>query len=452
MQFTSLDFLAFLLVVLISYYSLPSRFKNHILLIASYAFYLTFDYRYFFILIFSTSATYFFAILSKKGRAFAVLGIISNIFLLFFFKYYFFVMDILKNIFSLPLIEIILPVGISFYVFQNIAYLADVSAKKARPERNILIFALSVSFFPKILSGPIERSTYIQQFLRKRSFDLNGFLKGIEQMLFGFFKKIVIADRLAIVVNQVFGNIELYQGPALFIAVLFYTFQIYADFSGYTDIALGIARLFGIELTKNFKRPYLSKNLSDFWRRWHISLSAFIRDYIYIPLGGSRNGTIRTVINLMISFTLCGLWHGANYTFVLFGIYYGVLISIYNMTRKFYERIPNIIQISLTLILVFIGWIFFRSSSISEAIYIFKNLLIADFSTQGIALGVTWTGLIIDFLLIAGLMLFEVLEEFFGFDFSSRNNLVKNVSYILILLMIILFGAFNQVSFVYSQF
>lgn len=452
MQFTSLDFLAFLLVVLISYYSLPSRFKNHILLIASYAFYLTFDYRYFFILIFSTSATYFFAILSKKGRAFAVLGIIFNIFLLFFFKYYFFVMDILKNIFSLPLIEIILPVGISFYVFQNIAYLADVSAKKARPERNILIFALSVSFFPKILSGPIERSTYIQQFLRKRSFDLNGFLKGIEQMLFGFFKKIVIADRLAIVVNQVFGNIELYQGPALFIAVLFYTFQIYADFSGYTDIALGIARLFGIELTKNFKRPYLSKNLSDFWRRWHISLSTFIRDYIYIPLGGSRNGTIRTVINLMISFTLCGLWHGANYTFVLFGIYYGVLISIYNMTRKFYERIPNIIQISLTLILVFIGWIFFRSSSISEAIYIFRNLLIADFSTQGIALGVTWTGLIIDFLLIAGLMLFEVLEEFFGFDFSSRNNLVKNVSYILILLMIILFGAFNQVSFVYSQF
>ncbi len=462
MQLTSLLFFGFLLVSLFSFYLAPKKFRNYILLISSILFYLSFGIKHLAIVMLITLIGYAFSFLAYKKKQYSYLGISLLVLSLFYFKYYLFFTELVMDFARLPVFEILLPLGISFYTFQIIGNLLDISRGKAKPEKNILIYSLSILFFPKAVSGPIERTGFASQFQHNNNLEQENIRSGLTLMLIGYFKKIVIADRLAVVVNQVFGNLPLYTGIPLILAGIFYLFQLYCDFSGYTDIARGISKLFGKELTINFKRPFLSKNVSEFWRRWHISLSTWFQDYMFNPLylwlskkikiNQSINHIINFTIAILIVETLLGIWHGANLTFAFFGLYFGILISLYYISRKYYDRLTSAIQIGINFLALVIGMIIFRSGSLAEASYIFSNITDITLLIQGIHLNVSWAGLIINILLIAGLLTYEILVEFFGFDFSKLSEPARLICYSILLVMIAVFGAFNQVNFLYSQF
>lgn len=286
------------------------------------------------------------------------------------------------NWFSIPVsgvaLNLLLPVGISFYTFQTLSYVIDVYRKNIAPENNFIDYALYVSFFPQLVAGPIERpENLLPQFKREHFFNYEKAVLGCKQIALGAFKKIVIADSIASSVNMVFNDIGSYQGFALVLATLFFAIQIYCDFSGYTDIALGSAKLLGFDLMENFRTPYFSTSISDFWSRWHISLSTWFKDYVYIPLGGSKSGAVKTYRNLLYTFLLSGLWHGANWTFVLWGAYHGVLsiLQVYAAKVNFTIKLIRPIQIVLTFALVCVGWAMFRANSISDLAYLFTNVL-----------------------------------------------------------------------------
>ncbi len=400
MDLYSLPFFVFLFIVISIYFLAPKRFRWVVLLAASYYFYGTFKIQYVFILAFSTIVAYSTALLMERQpstsgkRKILLAGCICNLGILFLFKYYNFFSDsiaIILNKFNLSFqshfIRLVVPVGISFYIFQIVSYMIDVYRGTKTAERHLGFFALYVSFFPKLLAGPIERAKqFLPQLHEYHRWDWERVTNGFKLMVWGLFKKMGVADRLAVFVDTVFNNLNVYEGPSLALASVFYSFQIYCDFSGYTDIAIGISQVFGFKLTDNFDRPYVARSVAEFWRRWHISFSTWLRDYLTYP--SAETALIRHDFdgNLMVVFLVCGLWHGANWTFVVWGFIHGIFLVNGLISRSIRSRInrtlgldsaPTIhryLQICITFILVSLAWIFFRAASIHDALYVVTHL------------------------------------------------------------------------------
>jgi len=397
MLFNSFDFLIFFAVVFFLYwfvFNKSLRLQNLLLLASGYVFYSFWDYRFLVLLLFSTSVDYFAALKISKTRSdkykksWLFFAVCINLGLLCVFKYYDFFVSSFSKLLSLSgfntspaLINIILPVGISFYTFHGLSYIIDVYRNKVHPTKNFAEYAVFVSFFPLLVAGPIERATHLlPQIQTKRVFDYSRGVDALRQILWGYFKKIVIADNCAGFSDIIFNNYGAYSGSTLVVGALFFAFQIYADFSGYTDIAIGVSRLLGIEIVQNFSFPYFSRSIAEFWRRWHISLTSWFRDYVYIPLGGNRVGTGRQVMNVLIVFLLSGLWHGANWTFLAWGflhaLFYlpGMLIrkkQIYpavDIVRGVPHSLKIFLSIAATFCLTTFAWIFFRSENLLSAI------------------------------------------------------------------------------------
>ena len=404
MLFNSLNFAIFLPIVFLLYWFATKgnlKLQNVLLLVSSYFFYACWDWRFLFLLIFSTLLDYFtgikmFNAKNQNSKKFWFwLSISVNLGFLGVFKYYNFFADsfasALDNIglhFNPLTLKVILPIGISFYTFHGLSYLIDIYKDRIKAEKNFIDYSVFVSFFPLLVAGPIERATHLlPQIQKKRTFDYSKAVDGLRQILWGLFKKIVIADQCAEYANQIFNNSADYSGSTLVLGAIFFTFQIYGDFSGYSDIAIGTARLFGIDLLRNFAFPYFSRDIAEFWRRWHISLSTWFRDYLYIPLGGSKGGTWMKVRNTFIIFIVSGFWHGANWTFIVWGalnaIYFLPLL-LTNKNRNNLETVaqgkllPSLKEISFMLLtfgLTVFAWIFFRAENIGHAISYISEIL-----------------------------------------------------------------------------
>lgn len=389
MLFSSPVFLfLFLPIVLSLYFVIPHKLRNGYLLIASILFYSWGERKYAVIMIASIILNYLFALLifyshnKSKSHARIVLGlgITINLLLLVGFKY----LDFLFSNIGLPPKHIRLPLGISFFTFHAISYIVDVYFKKAKPMKNIVDTALYISFFPQLIAGPIVRYHDIAAQIVKRAITANDFVYGIQRFIQGLGKKVLIANVLAVTADRLFDKPvnELTFGTA-WLAIICYSLQLYFDFSGYSDMAIGLARMFGFTFPENFNYPYISQSITEFWRRWHISLSQWFRDYLYIPLGGSRKGLVRTCLNLLIVFALCGLWHGANWTFILWGLYYGLILVIEKLgLLRILEALPRFIRHIYALVIIIIGWVLFRSYDLAHALsYIAKMVNIKSAST-----------------------------------------------------------------------
>jgi len=400
MLFNSLSFLVFFPVVTLLYFMLPHKFRWILLLAASCFFYMFFKPVYILILFGTIVIDYYAGIKleeitdQKKKKIFLVLSLVANIGVLVVFKYYNFIntniTDLLQSFGAenpIPYLKILLPIGLSFHTFQAMSYTIEVYRGNQKAERHFGIYALYVMFYPQLVAGPIERpQNILHQFYEKHKFEYNNVSAGLKLMLWGLFKKVVIADRLAIGVDEVYNHVNNYSGIALIIATVFFAMQIYCDFSGYSDIALGAARVMGFNLMLNFNRPYASRSVSEFWSRWHISLSSWFRDYLYIPLGGNRVKVSRMYLNLFIVFLISGIWHGANWTFVAWGALHGfylvfalavkpLSIKISNFFNKlslgFFVKAFNVVVVFG---LVAFTWLFFRANSMSDALYIVKHM------------------------------------------------------------------------------
>tara|TARA_B100000965_G_C19554214_1_gene741447 strand:+ start:215 stop:1651 length:1437 start_codon:yes stop_codon:yes gene_type:complete len=396
MLFNSIDFAVFLPIVFILYWFVTNKnlkVQNFLIVVASYLFYGWWDWRFLSLILFSTLVDFTIGLRLKKEesqlkrKALLWSSILVNLGLLGFFKYYNFFLNNFITAFSFlgqnisaNSLNIILPVGISFYTFQTLSYTIDVYKRKLKPTNDFIAFSAFVSFFPQLVAGPIERATQLlPQFYKKRTFDYTEAIIGLRQILWGLFKKIVIADNCAEYANLIFNNSADNSGSTLVLGALFFTFQIYGDFSGYSDIAIGTSRLFGFNLMQNFNFPYFSRDIAEFWRRWHISLSTWFRDYLYIPLGGSRGGTWMRVRNTFIIFIVSGFWHGANWTFIVWGALnavYFIPLLLTNNNRKNLDiaaqnsHLPSLrefLSMLLTFSLTLLAWIFFRAENISHA-------------------------------------------------------------------------------------
>ncbi len=419
MLFNSLEFLIFLPIVFFFYWIVLSKnlkIQNSFILLSSYIFYGWWDWRYLSLIVMSTIIDYFMglriynSVENKTKKFYLWISIFFNLSVLGFFKYFnFFInswIDLLRLIGfekqDTTLFKIIVPVGISFYTFQTMSYTLDIYYKKLKPNKDFISFATFVSFFPQLVAGPIERAkNLLPQINTARSFSYMQGIEGLRLILWGLFKKVVVADTLSIHVNMIFEDYNAYNGGVLFVGLIYFSFQIYCDFSGYSDIAIGTAKLLGLELMSNFKFPYFAKSLPQFWKRWHISLSTWFRDYLYIPLGGSKNGKIITIKNLFIVFLVSGMWHGASWTFVIWGIVHvmfyipSIIIPgnhVYkkdlNNKESFLKLLNRIFQIGTTYFFTTLSWVFFRSENINDAlgylINTFKNFDFPNSNRGGI--------------------------------------------------------------------
>lgn len=403
MLFNSFEFAIFLPIVFLIYWFIFGnnlKLQNIFILLISYLFYGWWDWRFLILIAFTSACSYLSGILIEKHRTkssakpIAAANIILNLAILCLFKYFNFFSENFAQLFKLfgveldwVTIDILLPVGISFYTFQALSYTIDVYKKKIEPTHDIISFFAFVSFFPQLVAGPIERATnLLPQFYKKRTFEYAKASNGMRQILWGLFKKIVIADNCAPIVNDIFNTYQHQSASTLMMGGILFAFQIYGDFSGYSDIAIGSSRLFGIDLMRNFNFPYFSRDISEFWRRWHISLNTWFRDYIYIPLGGSRKGIPKAIRNTFIIFLVSGLWHGANWTFVIWGAYHALLFTpllAMNQNRKFtntvaqnrwFPTLKEVLLMGVTFFLVVIGWIIFRSNNITIAVNYIENI------------------------------------------------------------------------------
>ena len=482
MLFNSIAFLIFLPLVFSIYWIAQRNWKiqNLIVVIASYVFYGWWDYRFLGLLFLSTFLSFLSGLLiakntSDKSRKWiCASNIIINLSILGYFKYFNFFVENLQQglaVFGYQLDgitqDVILPLGISFYTFQALSYSIDVYRKQIPETKDFLAFASYISFFPQLVAGPIEQaSNLLPQFQKARKFDYTQAVQGMRQILWGFFKKLIIADNCAKFANGVFENYQEANGSMLILGALFFTFQIYGDFSGYSDIALGTAKLFGINLRKNFELPYFSRDITEFWRRWHISLNKWFIQYVYIPLGGSRCSHAKTIRNILIVFLLSGLWHGANWTFVVWGLYNGVLLSILTFFRRercpldSYHRIPPIkvgLQMLGTFVLVVLGWIIFRASSLSEAYDYIARLLLQNPLTKPnfFAMGdIELVEIGFTLFFIAVLMLTEWIQrgKEFPLEISGiHSRIIRWGIYIALLLIFTIFAG-GQETFIYFQF
>jgi alginate O-acetyltransferase complex protein AlgI len=472
MVFNSIEFLFFLPVVFILYWFISKRnlaIQNSLLLIVSYYFYACWDWRFVFLLLVSTLIGYCFGLAigyTIQKKLFLWIGLLCNILLLGVFKYFNFFSQSAADLInalgfnvSIYFLDIALPVGISFYTFHGMSYLIDVYYAKVTPTRNFIDYSVFVSFFPLLVAGPIERATHLlPQVQNKRTFDYTQAVAGTRLVLWGLFKKVVIADTLATVVDKVYLHPEYYSGSTLLLTTIYFSFQIYCDFSGYSDIAIGTGKLFGFELLSNFKFPYFSRNIAEFWRRWHISLSSWFRDYLYIPLGGSKVGKLKAIRNTFVIFLVSGLWHGANWTFVLWGginalLFIPLLLS--NNNRKFAKSIvaedrmwptlKELGQMFSTLMLVSLARVFFRSPNIEAATDYFGLMTHELFTLP-------------EFLsLLAFILLFVVLEWTQRRDernvFQIERPVYKNALYLFMSIMIVFHHKYiDTTQFIYFQF
>ncbi|WP_271766974.1 MBOAT family O-acyltransferase [Aquimarina algiphila] len=470
MLFNSIDFFIFLSLVFIGYWFVVYknlRLQNILLLVASYVFYGWWDWRFLSLIALSTIIDYTagFRIYESKEksikRRWLWVSIIFNLGMLGFFKYYNFFIDSWIDLFaavgyelqSTWTLQIILPVGISFYTFQTLSYSIDIYKEKLQPTKDFIAFAAFVSFFPQLVAGPIERATnLVPQFLKKRTFTYKTFSYGIKLMIWGFFLKLVVADRAAIYVNAVYNNTENHDGLSFIAATVLFAFQIYGDFAGYSLIAIGTSKLFGFDLMTNFRRPYFSASVSEFWTRWHISLSTWFRDYLYIPLGGNRVAKPRWLFNLFITFLISGLWHGANWTFVVWGALNGLYLIVEVLLFK--KRRKGVFNVVLTFALINFAWVFFRANSIEDAFYIIKRICTVP-GRLYIGSGDDITASLYATLAIAILVLVELKKEYFNTLFSISNHkyeFVRLTGYAVLIYMIMYFGVFGKSQFIYFQF
>jgi alginate O-acetyltransferase complex protein AlgI len=476
MLFNSFHFAFFFVIVTSLYFLLPHRLRWFLLLTSSCYFYMAFIPVYILILGFTIIIDYFAGIWlekikGKKRKMFLIASLIANIGVLAVFKYYNFLNDNLsaflntfgyKNVFSH--LSIILPIGLSFHTFQAMSYTIEVYRGKQKAERHFGIYSLYVMFYPQLVAGPIERpQNLIHQFYEKHYFEFNRMVEGLKLMIWGLFMKIVIADRLAIYVNAVYGNSNQHSGPTLLLATLFFAFQIYCDFAGYSNIAIGAAKVMGFNLMTNFNRPYFSASISEFWKRWHISLSSWFRDYLYISLGGNRVSIPRWYFNLLFVFVISGLWHGANWTFIIWGAlngFYLVFAILTDNLRKklstffFLDRLPKfhkLLQIFVTFGLVCLSWIFFRAENTTEALNIIKKMI---FFQGPIYFGDLGQILYCIFGIVF-LILIEFRREYINegvLPFNTNYWLKEQLAYVSLIILILIVGVFDGGQFIYFQF
>ncbi len=475
MVFSSFEFLLFFPLVTLLYFIFPHRFRWVLLLIASCVFYAFFKWQYILILLFTIIIDYYAAIWidlsqGKKRKVALAVSLIANIGVLALFKYYYFIIDNFNSLtFRInqttydPLFQFILPIGLSFHTFQAMSYTIEVYRGNQEVERNFGIYALYVMFYPQLVAGPIERpQNILPQFYKKFDFHEPRVVSGLRLMLWGFFKKVVIADNLATYSDLVFGDVSNFQGFPLLIAIAFYSLQIYCDFSGYSDIAIGSARVMGFNLMKNFQRPYFAKSISEFWRRWHISLSTWFKDYVYIPLGGSRVSVPRWYLNLMIVFLISGLWHGASWNFVIWGALHGVYQIVGHRTKNIQEvifkplgRVGDVIQNWITVVLVMLAWVFFRAVNFNDAISFFRNLF--KKSSQSLSEIVDIIEINTLFVAVLGcsvMYIVEVAQEKYRLVewFDKRPQWQRWFGYYCLSFTILIFGYYGDMQFIYFQF
>ena len=487
MLFNSFQFLLFFPTVTLLYFLLPQRFRWQLLLLASCLFYMAFIPWYILILIVTILIDYFAGLwldnptLSSSQRKLVLsISIVSTCLVLFVFKYFNFfntnfaaLAHLLRWNYPIGALKIILPIGLSFHTFQSLSYVIEVYRGNQKAERHFGIYALYVMFYPQLVAGPIERpQNLLHQFYAAHTFDYQRVTDGLKLMLWGLFKKVVIADRLAIAVNQVYGHPRDYTGWPLIVATVFFAFQIYCDFSGYSDIAIGAAQVMGFRLMDNFNRPYFAKSIAEFWKRWHISLSTWFRDYLYIPLGGNRAKTWRWQFNLFITFLVSGFWHGANWTYVAWGGINGFYLICSLWTRDLRQSLchtshldqwPTLhkyLRVGMTFALVCIAWIFFRANTITDAWYILTHLV------QGLQRGIKESGphgegfALSKYELVVGIGAIGLMEFV---HVIQRHRRIRHMLvdrpwwirwslYYAICFSIIYFGVFEQVQFIYFQF
>jgi D-alanyl-lipoteichoic acid acyltransferase DltB (MBOAT superfamily) len=482
MIFNSLHFLIFFPVVTALYYLLQHKYRWFMLLMASCYFYMAFIPAYIIILAITIIIDYAAGIIIERSdgmrkKVFLIISILSTCIVLFVFKYYNFFGDTF-NFFSsatglgkhIDFLHIILPIGLSFHTFQSLSYVIEVYRGHQKAEKNFGIYSLYVMFYPQLVAGPIERpQNLLHQFYEKHTFNYEQFTDGLKLMLWGFFKKVVIADRLCILVDNVYNHPLEYHGLPLIIATYAFTIQIYCDFSGYSDIAIGAAQVMGFKLMDNFNRPYFSKTISEFWRRWHISLSTWFKDYLYIPLGGNKVSTARLYLNLFIVFIVSGLWHGANWTFIVWGALHGIYQVITLTTKKirmqFKKRVgldhgttvDKLLSIAVTFNLVAFAWIFFRARNITDATYIithlFSGVSVSQLASLN-ALGLNYYELFIACAAILVMESIHLMERHTHMRHFLRTKPVwiRWGVYYFLLISIIYLGIFGEQQFIYFQF
>lgn len=495
MLFNSLHFFIFFPIVFFVYFTIPPRFRWFWLLLASSYFYMVFIPQYILILYFIIIVDYFAGRMIEKStgrrrKVYLMASIIANIGVLFLFKYFNFFTSNLTGLahflhwnYTPSVFRLLLPIGLSFHTFQALSYTIEVYRGRQPAERHLGIYALYVMFFPQLVAGPIERPQNLLPQLRQlKIFDYYQVIDGLKLIIWGLFKKVVIADRLAILVNTVYNNFDYYSGLQFLIATICFAFQIYCDFSGYSDIALGTAQTMGFRLMQNFQRPYFARSITDFWRRWHISLSSWFRDYVYIPLGGNRVGKLRSGLNVLVTFLASGLWHGANWTFVVWGLLHGFFIVFSRWTMKLREKLVNKVklnkypslyhmeQVIVTFLLVCFSWIFFRAENLNQALQIIYKICLSltqvikalftgnanFFSDQftGSEFGLSKSGLIVAFLSILFLVCVQLVQRHGDLRGIMRDRPAQQrwALYYLVIIAIALFGVFDEVPFIYFQF
>lgn len=482
MLFNSIDFAVFLPVVFFLYWIVCKnniKAQNVLLLASSYLFYGWWNWSFLSLIFISSLLDFMVSIgLAKTDnnnfrKLLLGLSIVANLGLLGYFKYCNFFIESFNDAFtffgadiSIQSLKIVLPVGISFYTFQTLSYTIDVYRKSIKPTKDIVSFFSFVSFFPQLVAGPIERaSNLLPQFFRERTFNYATAVMGMRQILWGFFKKMVIADNCAVFANEIFNNATDHNGSTLLLGALFFAFQIYGDFSGYSDIAIGVSKLFGFNLMQNFAFPYFSRDIAEFWRRWHISLSTWFRDYLYIPLGGSKGSRFKVVRNTFIVFLVSGFWHGANWTFVAWGLWHAIAFLPLLLLNKNRVNLNNISDqrvlpslkefgsIVSTFAIVVLGWIFFRAESLTESVFFFKSIFSTSLFTTPAFEGIDKAGI------IGLLVLFFLTIEWFGrnstfaiekLDFL-KSTFFRYSFYYGLIILIFIFGA-KQEEFIYFQF
>lgn len=456
MIFNSLEFFIYLPLFFIGYFTFKFNLKaqNVFILISSLVFYAFWDYRFLPLILVYIIVDYIFGILIasqdivRLRKTYLILAITLNLLGLMFFKYFNFIIEIInytfKSMFTLKIInqhEIILPIGISFFTFHSISYLVDIYKRRVEPTKNFVAYASFVSFFPQLVAGPISRAEdMLPKFLQKREIDSEKMSQGISQITLGFFKKIVVADSIGLFVDGTYGSLDVMSDFQILLSAIFYSFQIYCDFSGYTYIALGLGKIFGIEFKTNFNRPYFSKNFSEFWDRWHISLSSWLRDYLYIPLGGNKFGKLNTFKNLLVTMLIGGLWHGAKINFIIWGFIHGIFLI---GQRIIPIKLPNIITVFLTFLLTSMAWIFFRSPNLGDSLFIIQHIFeMKSFQLLGVFAIVK----------IVYLILCILCLDLFYFEYFNQYSFKAITINSILFLHIILFASFNNNGFIYFQF
>lgn len=482
MNFNSFTYCVFLALIVFLHFQLPQRWRWVLLLVASYYFYMSWNANYAILLVASTFIDWLLSIWientpdRRRKRLYLLVSLVSNLGMLFAFKYYAFAIHSLERAatflgtsLEIPMLNVLLPVGISFYTFQSLSYTIDVYRGQRSAERHLGLFALYVSFFPQLVAGPIERSTtLLPQFRVQHRFRCDRFAEGIKLILWGMFKKVVISDQLAVFVDRAYAYPWEQSGIVLLIGTCFFAFQIYCDFSGYSDIAIGSARLMGYDLMINFRRPYFAQSLTDFWRRWHVSLSTWFRDYVYFPLGGNRVSFVRSCVNIMTVFIISGVWHGARWTFVIWGFIHGLIMTmeriatraarwpVINWMATSQHPIRRLLSWTLTLLVVLLSWVFFRAAYVQDAVHIVQRIVfdLPAYRLSDVAKVQALPSVVGQFLLIGLLLGVEgsARSDDFGQLFADRPRWLRWGFYYVLMFLLLVAGRYDGKAFIYFQF